>query len=115
MSVEIRELDLGAKGVVSRTGSGFHDGPSTVDRSRWRISRPQMIHAHGSYVGEFGPSSVSAAIPRQASTSAFHGRGAALAASASRSRWTEAAGVRRVRRAATDTPGIMPSPAAARM
>jgi hypothetical protein len=40
---------------VSSTGSGFHDGPSTVERSRWRISRPQMIHAHGSYVGANGP------------------------------------------------------------
>ena len=46
---------------MSSTGSGFHDGPSTVDRSRWTISRPQMIHAHGSYVGADGPSSDSAA------------------------------------------------------
>ena len=36
------------KTVVKNTGSGFHDGPLTVLRSRWPISRPQMIHAHGS-------------------------------------------------------------------
>ena len=37
-----------ANGVVNSTGSGFHDGPVRVSRSRWRISRPQMIQAHGS-------------------------------------------------------------------
>ncbi len=36
------------KTVVKNTGSGFHDGPLTVLRSRLPISRPQMIHAHGS-------------------------------------------------------------------
>src|SRR4051812_20432086 len=38
------------------TGSGFHDGPWTVLRSRWAISSPQMIHAIGSYVGADGSS-----------------------------------------------------------
>jgi hypothetical protein len=37
-----------AKGVVSRTGSGFQLGPSTVERSNCVISRPQTIQAHGS-------------------------------------------------------------------
>jgi hypothetical protein len=41
-------LPKSANGVVSSTGNGFHDGPSTVDRSRCRISRPQTIQAHGS-------------------------------------------------------------------
>ena len=36
------------KTVVKNTGSGFHDGPLTVLRSRCAIWRPQMIHAHGS-------------------------------------------------------------------
>ena len=35
-------------GVVKITGSGFHDGPVVVTRSALAISRPQMIHAHGS-------------------------------------------------------------------
>ena len=35
-------------GVVKSTGSGFHDGPFVVTRSHCVISRPQMIHAHGS-------------------------------------------------------------------
>ena len=37
-----------ANGVVKTIGNGFHDGPPSVTRSRWRISRPQRIHAHGS-------------------------------------------------------------------
>ncbi len=37
-----------ANGVVNSTGSGFHDGPVRVSRSHSVISRPQMIHAHGS-------------------------------------------------------------------
>ena len=37
-----------AKTVVKSTGNGFHDGPPVVCRSRWRISRPHTIHAHGS-------------------------------------------------------------------
>ena len=37
-----------ANGVVNSTGSGFHDGPLVVTRSHCVISRPQMIHAHGS-------------------------------------------------------------------
>ena len=37
-----------ANGVVSKTGSGFHDGPWVVERSRCRISRPQMIQDSGS-------------------------------------------------------------------
>src|SRR5262245_45286574 len=57
-----------AQGVVSRTGSGFHDGPSAVERSRWRISRPQMIHASGSYVGADGKRKVSPASARTATT-----------------------------------------------
>ena len=48
------------KTVVKRTGSGFHDGPPVVCRSRWAISRPQMIQAHGSYVGVEGYSSENA-------------------------------------------------------
>src|SRR5215208_2128442 len=63
-----------AHGVVNSHGSGFHDGPSVVTRSRWSVSRPQMIHAHGSYVGWSGPSSESAATARQPSTSSRHGR-----------------------------------------
>ena len=51
----------GAVSVVTMTGSGFHDGPSTVLRSSCVISRPQMIHAHGSYVGADGSSRLSAA------------------------------------------------------
>ena len=35
-------------GVVKITGSGFQLGPVVVTRSRCAISRPQMIHAHGS-------------------------------------------------------------------
>ena len=35
-------------GAVNRIGSGFHDGPSVVTRSRCMTSRPQMIQAHGS-------------------------------------------------------------------
>src|SRR3954453_7365981 len=61
-------------GVVKKIGSGFHDGPSVVTRSRWAISRPQMIHAHGSYVGVEGVSNDSAASARHASTSSRHGR-----------------------------------------
>ena len=58
----------GAVSVVWMTGSGFHDGPSTVSRSRPTISRPQMIHAHGSYVGADGSSRLSAASTRLATT-----------------------------------------------
>jgi hypothetical protein len=36
------------KTVVNITGSGFHDGPCAVTRSRCAISRPQMIHDQGS-------------------------------------------------------------------
>src|SRR4051794_30986864 len=54
-------------GIVKSTGSGFQDGPSTVERSRWTISRPQMIHAQGSYVGADGIRNDSAASPRTAS------------------------------------------------
>ena len=53
---------------MNSTGSGFHDGPLTVSRSRCMISRPQMIQAHGSYVGAEGSSSVSAAIAKHATT-----------------------------------------------
>jgi hypothetical protein len=35
-------------GTVKRIGSGFHDGPFVVTRSRWRISRPQISQDHGS-------------------------------------------------------------------
>src|SRR3954469_7532819 len=70
-------------GVVSRTGSGFHDGPSTVERSRCRISRPQMIHAHGSYVGAEGTRNESAVSPRTASATGWRTatRGSASAGS----------------------------------
>src|SRR4051794_22000188 len=54
-------------GVVSRTGSGLHDGPSTVERSRCMISRPQMIQAHGSYVGAAGARNGRAVSPSTAS------------------------------------------------
>ena len=43
-----RESPSSEKGAVKSTGSGFHDGPLTVSRSRCMISRPQMIQAHGS-------------------------------------------------------------------
>ena len=36
---------VSASGVVKATGSGFHDGPATVERSAWRISRPQISQA----------------------------------------------------------------------
>jgi hypothetical protein len=36
------------KGAVKKIGSGFHDGPFCVTRSSCMVSRPQMIHAHGS-------------------------------------------------------------------
>jgi hypothetical protein len=35
-------------GVVTITGSGFHDGPPTVSRSKCVIWRPHSSHAHGS-------------------------------------------------------------------
>ena len=35
-------------GTVNSIGNGFHDGPPSVTRSRWRISRPQRIQAQGS-------------------------------------------------------------------
>ena len=41
-------------GTVKKIGNGFHDGPPSVTRSRCAISRPQRIHAHGSYVGVDG-------------------------------------------------------------
>ncbi len=41
-------LPNGANSVVNITVSGFHDGPSVVTRSKWMISRPQTIQAHGS-------------------------------------------------------------------
>ena len=50
---------------MKKIGNGFHDGPPSVTRSRWAISRPQRIHAHGSYVGVDGNSSVSADTARQ--------------------------------------------------
>ena len=34
--------------VVKMIGSGFHDGPPVVTRSRCAISRPHRIQAHGS-------------------------------------------------------------------
>ena len=39
---------VSANGVVNSTGSGFHDGPVRVSSAPSVISRPQMIHAHGS-------------------------------------------------------------------
>ena len=39
------------KTVVNSTGSGFQDGPASVTRSPSVMSRPQISHAHGSYVG----------------------------------------------------------------
>ena len=54
--------------MVKITGSGFHDGPVVVTRSPCRISLPQMIQAHGSYVGAEGSRSVSAAIAKHAAT-----------------------------------------------
>jgi hypothetical protein len=53
------------KGTVKRIGSGFQEGPPSVTRSRCAISRPHMIHAHGSYVGVDGMTSVTAATARQ--------------------------------------------------
>jgi hypothetical protein len=49
----------GAVIVVTITGSGFHDGPPTVFKSSCAISRPQMTHAKGSYVGADGSSTLS--------------------------------------------------------
>src|SRR3954465_8273993 len=61
-------------GVVKMTGSGFHDGPVMVERSRWATSRPQMIQPHGSYVGTGAHNSGSALGARHTRTSSFHGR-----------------------------------------
>src|SRR3954468_5185264 len=57
------------KTVAKSTGSGFHDEPDMVSRSRWATSRPQMIHDHGSFPGGEGRISDSAASSTQASTS----------------------------------------------
>ena len=43
-----RSCPKSENGVVKKIGSGFHDGPPSVTRSRCAISRPQRIHAHGS-------------------------------------------------------------------
>src|ERR1700754_2887941 len=67
-------------GVVKITGSGFHDGPVVVTRSPCRISRPQMIQAHGSYVGTLGSSRLSVASARQAAISSRQGRTGAAGA-----------------------------------
>src|SRR3954454_24389309 len=55
--------------VVNSTGSGFHDEPDIVSRSRCATSRPQMIHDHGSLPGGDGSISDSAASATQPSTS----------------------------------------------
>ena len=47
-SIGARSAPRSENGVVNSTGSGFHDGPPSVTRSRCAISRPHMIHAHGS-------------------------------------------------------------------
>ena len=43
-----RPRPVTASGVVRSTGSGFHDGPPVVSRSRPPISRPHTSQAHGS-------------------------------------------------------------------
>ena len=43
-----RSCPKSENGVVKKIGSGFHDGPPSVTRSRCAISRPQRIHAQGS-------------------------------------------------------------------
>src|SRR5215213_7877034 len=53
-------------GTVKKIGSGFHDGPPSVTRSKWAISRPHMIQAQGSYVGVEGVRRLKAATTRQA-------------------------------------------------
>src|SRR5215208_7156769 len=52
------------KTVVATTGSGFHEGPSDVSSERCVMSRPQLIHAHGSNAIAHGSRSESAARPR---------------------------------------------------
>src|SRR5256885_9834549 len=51
--------------VVNRTGSGFHDEPAVVLRSRCATSLPHTIHDHESWVGTEGRSSESAARDRK--------------------------------------------------
>ena len=41
-------LPNSANTVVNSIGSGFHDGPPAVCRSKWMISWPHTSHAHGS-------------------------------------------------------------------
>ena len=41
-------LPNSANGTVNSIGSGFHEGPPAVCRSKWMISWPQTSHAHGS-------------------------------------------------------------------
>jgi hypothetical protein len=41
-------LPASTKGTSIRTGSGFHDGPPSVTRSRWTISRAQISQDQGS-------------------------------------------------------------------
>ena len=41
-------LPNSANTVVNSIGSGFHEGPPVVWRSRWMISWPHTSHAHGS-------------------------------------------------------------------
>ena len=43
-----RRRPTSASTLVPSTGSGFHDGPPTVARSRCPTSRPQTSHAHTS-------------------------------------------------------------------
>src|SRR3954465_3422698 len=57
------------KTVVKSTGSGFHEDPDIVSRSRGATSRPQMIHDHGSLPGGDARISDSAASTTQPSTS----------------------------------------------
>ena len=102
-----RRRRASANGVVKSTGSGFHDGPLTVLRSRCGDlaapddPRPRVVgrrrRAEQRQRGE-----PEAAEHEQPSTGAR--RPARVRARAA----TGAAGVRRVRRAATDTAGIMP-------
>jgi hypothetical protein len=55
--------------VVNRTGSGFHDEPADVSRSRCATSLPHTIHDHESCVGTDGSKSESAASAKQPATS----------------------------------------------
>ena len=62
---------VSASGVVTTTGSGFHDGPPLrVELQPARVSLPHTTHACGSNASDHGISSVRAASATAAGTMA---------------------------------------------